>query len=61
MAKRPKISKEEEVIQLLRTGVIVQLALAGVSQKAIRNIVGGDIYKVAGIVKHIKLKDNTKE
>ncbi len=43
-----------EVIDLLRDILITQLAVAGVPQKKIREIIGGDIYRVSRIDKHIK-------
>lgn len=46
----------DDTAELLRTLLIVQLALAGVSQRAIRKIVSADINKVNKIVKALNLK-----
>ncbi len=47
--KQPKKSVED----LLRDLMIVQLALAGVGQHQIREIVGVDIHRVSRIAKYI--------
>jgi len=46
--------KEKTIEDLLRELMIVQLALAGVGQHQIREIVGVDIHRVNRIAKHIK-------
>lgn len=43
----------EELRKLIKVQIIVQLTLAGVSQSAIRQIVGGDIMEVNRIAKAI--------
>lgn len=40
--------------ELLKDLLIVNLAQAGLTQLQIREIVGGDIYRVAKIAKHFK-------
>jgi transposase len=40
--------------ELLRDLLIVQLGLAGLGQREIREIVGVDIHRVSRIVKHFK-------
>lgn len=51
MAKK---NAETNVNDLLRTLIVVELGLAGVPQKEIREIVGGDIVFVNQIVKRLK-------
>lgn len=46
----------DNLAEAMKTLVIVQLALAGVPQLNIRNIVGGDIRHVNSIVKQVKRK-----
>jgi hypothetical protein len=46
--------KQQTVEDLLRDMMIVQLALAGVAQHQIREIVGVDIHRVSRIAKHLK-------
>ena len=46
--------KQQTVEDLLRDMMIVQLALAGVTQHQIREIVGVDMHRVGRIAKHIK-------
>jgi hypothetical protein len=43
--------------ELLRDLLIVQLGLAGVTQRHIREIVGVDIHRVNRVVKHLKKID----
>lgn len=57
MAKA-KQQKQQGVEDLLRDMMIVQLALAGVTQHQIREIVGVDMHRVSRIAKHLK---KTKE
>lgn len=45
-----------EIVNQLRTLIIIQLGLANVPQANIRRIVGGDIKRVNEIVKLIKPK-----
>lgn len=49
-----KQQKQQSVEDLLRDMMIVQLALAGVAQHQIREIVGVDMHRVSRIAKHIK-------
>ena len=51
-------AKQRSVEDLLRDLMIIQLALAGIGQHQIREIVGVDIYRVARIAKLMK---RTKE
>ena len=51
-----KQQKQQSVEELLRDTMIVHLALAGVGQHQIRQIVGVDIHRVSRIAKHIKTK-----
>jgi hypothetical protein len=46
--------RQQSVEDLLRDIMIVQLALAGIGQHQIREIVGVDMYRVSRIAKHIK-------
>jgi hypothetical protein len=43
-----------EVTELLRDLLIVELAKAGVSQPAIRKLVGCDMHRVSRIARHFK-------
>ena len=54
MAEKP--SAAEEQVELLKKILIVQLGLAGVSQRVVRKIVGGDIVRVNQIMKHLPKK-----
>lgn len=49
-----KGKQSETVEDLLRDSIIVQLALAGVPQHSIREIVGVDMHRVGRIAKHLK-------
>lgn len=49
-----KGKQSQTVEDLLRDLMIVQLALAGVSQHSIREIVGVDMHRVSRIAKHVK-------
>jgi hypothetical protein len=51
-----KQTKQQGVEDLLRDLMIVQLALAGVGQHQIRQIVGVDIHRVSRIAKLIAKK-----
>jgi hypothetical protein len=46
--------KEQTTDDILRDLLIVQLALAGLTQHQIREIVAVDIHRVNRIVKHLK-------
>lgn len=52
MADQEKSSKRIE--NLLKDMMIIQLAIAGVGQMEIREIVGGDIVRVNRIVKRVR-------
>lgn len=51
----------DEHVELLRTLLIVQLGLAGVSQPTIRTIAKCDMNRVNAIVKHLKPKKKKGE
>jgi hypothetical protein len=44
----------DEAVELLKDMLIVQLGLADVPQRTIREIVGCDINRVSRIVRHVK-------
>lgn len=48
-----KKSSSDDQLELLRTLIIVELGLAGVPQRKIRDIVGGDLNRVTEIVRHL--------
>jgi hypothetical protein len=52
----PNKTKTPSVEELVRDLMIIQLGLAGIPQKQIREIVGGGIDHVNGIVRHLKKK-----
>jgi hypothetical protein len=52
--KRSKTSPDSELTELVRDLIIVQLAAAGLGQKAIREIVGCDVNRVSRIYKHVR-------
>jgi transposase len=52
--RRDKQKKGVATEELLRDLLIVQLGLAGLTQRQIREIVGVDIHRVNRIVKHLK-------
>jgi hypothetical protein len=56
-----KTEAPERTAQLLRTLIIVQLALADVGQANIRGIVGGSMNDVNDIVKLVKKKRGASE
>ncbi len=45
---------DAQLVSLLQLILIVELAKAGISQKDIRDIVGGDIRRVNKVAKHFK-------
>ncbi len=51
---KEKQKKEQPLEDLIRDLMIIQLGLAGLGQREIREIVGVDIYRVSRIVKHFK-------
>jgi hypothetical protein len=53
MAKKPK-RNGNDVASLLTDLLITQLAVSGVQQQTIREILGCDINRVSRITKHIK-------
>lgn len=57
MAKE-KQKKEQTTKDILQDLLIIQLALAGLTQRQIREIVGIDMRRVTRIVKHL---NNTKK
>ena len=52
----PKAQGGNDVSELLKDMLIVQLGLAGVPQRTIRSIVGCDLNRVTQIVRHLKPK-----
>jgi len=52
--KKPAKRQNNEVAELLKDLIIVELGRAGVPQLEIRKIVGGDIHRVNRIVKFMK-------
>jgi hypothetical protein len=53
VARKRGASTEEEIAELLRDILIVQLGLARVPQNNIRKIVGCNIVRVNDILKHV--------
>jgi hypothetical protein len=53
MARKKHATKEEEIAELLRDLLIVQLGLAKVKQNDIRYIAGCSINRVNDILKHL--------
>lgn len=60
---RAKATSKDERTELIRTLIIIQLGLAGVSQQSIRSIAGCDMNTVNKIIKQLntKKKSNKKE
>jgi hypothetical protein len=52
--------KRNEVEEMLKSLLIVQLAKAGIPQPDIRKIVGCDIWRVSEIARHFKKKKTRK-
>ena len=50
-------NQENRIESLLRDILITQLGIAGLTQLQIREVVGGDIYKVNRILKFLKKKE----
>jgi hypothetical protein len=46
--------ESNRVAELVKDLIIVQLGLAGVGQREIRSVVGGDINRINRIVKHLR-------
>jgi len=57
--KKPQ--EVHETTELLKDLLIVQLAVAGVQQRAIRSIVGCDINRVSRIARHLRAKNTNGE
>lgn len=56
-----KKSANDETTELLRTMLIVQLGLAGIGQRQIREVVGCDMNRVTKTLKALKLKRTAEE
>ena len=52
--RRKKSDQSDRLAELVKDLIIVQLGLAGVGQREIRSIVGGDINRINRIVKHLR-------
>jgi hypothetical protein len=61
VAIRGKRATNDDVVARLETLLIVQLGLAGVSQRAIREIVECDLNRVSRIVKLLKRRSTKGE
>jgi len=61
VAIRGKRATNDDVVERLETLLIVQLGLAGVSQRAIREIVECDLNRVSRIVKLLKRRSTKGE
>jgi len=61
VAIRGKRATNDDVVERLETLLIVQLGLAGVSQRAIREIVECDLNRVNRIVKLLKRRSTKGE
>ncbi len=53
--------ESDRTAKLLRDLIIIQLGLAGVRQKEIRTIVGGDMNEINRIVKMLRPKSNQSQ
>jgi len=53
MARKKTATAEEEIADILKNILIVQLGLAKVPQNDIRKILGCDMGRVSGILKHL--------
>jgi len=56
-----KRSGNDETAELLRTMLIVQLGLAGIGQRQIREVVGCGLNRVTKTLKPLKIKRTRKE
>jgi hypothetical protein len=54
MAKKAKRDSDGDLAPILTNILITQLAMGGVPNQTIRQIVGGDVNRVSRITKHIK-------
>jgi len=62
MARKKKhATKEEEIAELLRDLLIVQLGLAKVRQNDIRYIAGCSINRVNDVLKHLPRRETRRE
>lgn len=57
----PKRNASDETTELLRTMLIVQLGLAGIGRRQIRQVVGCAMNRVTKTLKALKLKHSTRE
>jgi hypothetical protein len=53
MSRKKAATSEEEIVDILKNILIVQLGLAKVPQNDIRKILGCDMGRVSGILKHL--------
>lgn len=51
MSKKPEY---DELAELIKTLLIVQLRVAGYGQKQIRDVIGCDVNRVSAVLKHMK-------
>lgn len=61
MGPRRRAATNADVIELIEKQLIVQLGLAGVPQRAIREIVECDLNRVTKVVKHLKRRSSKGE
>ena len=62
MANKKQASPKKPTVEdLLRDLLIVNLSVAGLTQNQIREVVGGDIYRVNRIAKFINKKTKSNE
>jgi hypothetical protein len=57
----PKRKESDETTELLRTMLIVQLGLAGIGQRQIREVAGCDMNRVTKTLRALKLKRSTRK
>jgi len=55
-----KVDRLDEMVELLRKTLIVQLGLAGVSQKDTRSILGCDMHAVSKVQRHLKAQKRSE-
>jgi hypothetical protein len=56
-----KRKANDETTELLRTMLIVQLGLAGIGQRQIREVAGCDMNRVTKTLKALKIKRSTRK
>lgn len=56
MASKKQPKQKDEIVEILETFLIVELAKSGVPQPNIRNIVGCDMWRVSEIARFFKKK-----